>query len=29
MEEFIDRGADCVEFLIEKGLDLTQSKFNS
>lgn len=26
---FIDRGADCVEFLIEKGLDLTQSKFNS
>ncbi|MSX50171.1 MAG: aminoacyl-tRNA hydrolase, partial [Actinobacteria bacterium] len=24
-----DRGADCVEFLIEKGLDLTQSKFNS
>jgi PTH1 family peptidyl-tRNA hydrolase len=29
LEEFIDRGADCVEFLIEKGLDLTQSKFNS
>ena len=27
--EFIDRAADCVEFLIEKGLDLTQSKFNS
>jgi PTH1 family peptidyl-tRNA hydrolase len=26
--EFIDRGADCVEFLIDKGLDLTQSKFN-
>jgi len=29
LEEFIKRGADCVEFLIEKGLDLTQSKFNS
>ena len=29
LEEFINRGADCVEFLIEKGLDLTQSKFNS
>ena len=29
LDEFIDRGADCVEFLIEKGLDLTQSKFNS
>jgi len=29
LEEFIDRGADCVEFLIDKGLDLTQSKFNS
>ena len=29
LEEFIERGADCVEFLIEKGLDLTQSKFNS
>lgn len=29
LNEFIDRGADCVEFLIEKGLDLTQSKFNS
>lgn len=29
LEEFLDRGADCVEFLIEKGLDLTQSKFNS
>ena len=29
LEEFIYRGADCVEFLIEKGLDLTQSKFNS
>jgi PTH1 family peptidyl-tRNA hydrolase len=29
LDEFIDRSADCVEFLIEKGLDLTQSKFNS
>ena len=29
LDEFIYRGADCVEFLIEKGLDLTQSKFNS
>lgn len=29
LEEFIERGADCVEFLIENGLDLTQSKFNS
>ncbi len=29
LPEFIDRGADCVEFLIDKGLDLTQSKFNS
>ena len=29
LPEFIERGADCVEFLIEKGLDLTQSKFNS
>ncbi len=29
LDEFIDRGADCVEFLIDKGLDLTQSKFNS
>ena len=29
LDLFIDRGADCVEFLIEKGLDLTQSKFNS
>jgi len=29
LDEFIERGADCVEFLIEKGLDLTQSKFNS
>jgi PTH1 family peptidyl-tRNA hydrolase len=29
LEEFIERGADVVEFLIEKGLDLTQGKFNS
>ena len=29
LDEFIDRGADCVECLIKKGLDLTQSKFNS
>jgi PTH1 family peptidyl-tRNA hydrolase len=29
LEEFIDRGADVVEFLIEKGLELTQGKFNS
>jgi PTH1 family peptidyl-tRNA hydrolase len=29
LDEFINRGADCVEFLIDKGLDLTQSKFNS
>ncbi len=29
LDEIIDRGADCVEFLIENGLDLTQSKFNS
>ena len=27
--EFLDRGADVVESLIEKGLDFTQSKFNS
>ena len=26
---FLDRGADVVETLIEKGLDFTQSKFNS
>jgi PTH1 family peptidyl-tRNA hydrolase len=26
---FIDRGADVVEHLIEKGLELTQSKYNS
>jgi hypothetical protein len=25
----LDRGADVVESLIEKGLDFTQSKFNS
>ena len=29
IDEFIDRGADCVEFLIDKGLEFTQSKFNS
>ncbi len=29
LDEFINRGADCVEFLIDKGLELTQSKFNS
>jgi PTH1 family peptidyl-tRNA hydrolase len=29
LDEFIDRGADCVEFLIERGLELTQSKFNA
>jgi len=29
LPEFLDRGADVVESLIEKGLDLTQSKFNS
>jgi PTH1 family peptidyl-tRNA hydrolase len=29
LDKFIDRGADCVEFLVENGLDLTQSKFNS
>jgi PTH1 family peptidyl-tRNA hydrolase len=27
--EFLDRGADVVESLITKGLDLTQSQFNS
>lgn len=27
--EFIDRGSDVVECLIEKGLEFTQSKFNS
>ena len=29
LAEFLDRGADVVESLIEKGLDFTQSKFNS
>ena len=29
LDEFIERGADVVEFLIEQGLDLTQGKFNS
>ena len=29
LPEFLDRGADVVESLIENGLDLTQSKFNS
>ena len=29
LDEFIERGADAVEFLIEKGLELTQGKFNS
>lgn len=29
LEEFIERGADVVESLIEKGLELTQGKFNS
>ncbi len=29
LDEFIDRGADVVECLIEKGLEFTQSKFNS
>jgi PTH1 family peptidyl-tRNA hydrolase len=29
LDEFIDRGADVVEFLIEQGLELTQGKFNS
>jgi len=29
LAEFLDRGADVVETLIEKGLDFTQSKFNS
>jgi PTH1 family peptidyl-tRNA hydrolase len=29
MPLFLDRGADAVEFLIERGLDLAQSKFNS
>ena len=29
LADFLDRGADVVESLIEKGLDFTQSKFNS
>ena len=29
LDEFIERGADVVEFLIEHGLELTQGKFNS
>jgi PTH1 family peptidyl-tRNA hydrolase len=29
LEEFIERGADVVESLIEKGLEFTQGKFNS
>jgi PTH1 family peptidyl-tRNA hydrolase len=29
LDEFLERGADVVEFLIEKGLELTQGKFNS
>jgi len=29
LPEFLDRGADVVESLIEKGLDFTQSKYNS
>ena len=29
LDEFIERGADVVEFLIEKRLELTQGKFNS
>jgi len=29
LDEFIERGSDVVEFLIEKGLELTQGKFNS
>ena len=29
LEEFIERDADVVEFLIEQGLELTQGKFNS
>jgi PTH1 family peptidyl-tRNA hydrolase len=29
LPEFMDRSADAVEFLIERGLDLAQSKFNS
>jgi PTH1 family peptidyl-tRNA hydrolase len=29
LDKFIDRGSDVVESLIEKGLEFTQSKFNS
>jgi PTH1 family peptidyl-tRNA hydrolase len=29
LDEFIDRGCDVVESLITKGLDETQSRFNS
>jgi PTH1 family peptidyl-tRNA hydrolase len=29
LDEFIERGADVVEFLIEQGLEFTQGKFNS
>ena len=29
LDEFIERGADVVESLIEKGLEFTQGKFNS
>ena len=29
LDEFIERGADVVEFLIEQGLELTQGKFHS
>jgi PTH1 family peptidyl-tRNA hydrolase len=29
LDEFIERGADVVEFLIQQGLELTQGKFNS
>ena len=29
LSEFLERGANVVEYLIENGLDLTQSKFNS
>jgi PTH1 family peptidyl-tRNA hydrolase len=29
LDEFIERGADVVEFLIEQGLESTQGKFNS
>jgi PTH1 family peptidyl-tRNA hydrolase len=29
LEEFIERGSDVVESLIENGLEFTQGKFNS